>query len=256
MIAAGHAVVEVAAEDAAGAAPPVPGVRGEGGGVLHYRLHRDPGSSHQQIARLVQRLGPGPVLDVGAAQGILGQLLREAGIALPVDAVEPNPAWAEHARPFYRRVFACPIEEAELPDDTYGLVVCGDVLEHLVDPVATLGRLRRAATSDALFIVSVPNVAHLVVRLLLLVGRFPRMERGILDRTHLHFFTRDTAAALLREAGLEPLRVSGTVVPLDEVWPAGEGTLPYLLLVRLQHLALALAPRLFAFQWVFVARPR
>jgi len=224
--------------------------------VPHYRLHRDPRSSHQQIARLVRRLGRGPVLDVGAAQGMLGQLLRDAGARLDLDGVEPNPAWAAQARPFYRRVFASGIEEADLPEASYEVIVCADVLEHTVDPVAVLDRLRRVATDDALFIVSLPNVAHLAVRLLLLFGRFPAMERGILDRTHLHFYTRDTAAAMFREAGLETVRASATGVPLDELWPAGEGTRPFALLVRLQHLALALAPRLFGFQWVFVARRR
>lgn len=224
--------------------------------MLHYRLHRDPRSSHQQIARQVRRLGRGPILDVGAAQGILGQLLAEAGVALERDAVEPNPTWAEHARPFYRQVYACGIEEADLCDDTYRVVVCADVLEHLPDPVGALRQLRRAATADAAFIVSLPNVAHLAVRLLLLAGRFPRMERGILDRTHLHFFTRDTAIATLREAGLEVVGTSATGIPLDELWPGGEGSVPYRALTRLQHLALALAPRLFGFQWVLTARVR
>ncbi len=194
-----------------------------------------------------------PVLDVGAAQGILGRTL--AGSGLTLDAVEPNPAWAELARPFYRRVFAGGIEEAELPADAYRVVVCADVLEHLVDPAAILWRLRGAATGDAVFIVSLPNVAHLAIRLLVLAGRFPRMERGILDRTHLHFYTRDTAEALLREAGLRVARASATGVPLDEFWPAGEGHRPYRLLQRLQHLALRLAPRLFGFQWILVAHP-
>lgn len=222
--------------------------------MLHYRLHRDPRSSHQQILRLVRRLGRGPILDVGAAQGILGQQLHEAGVKVEIDAVEPNPVWAEHAQPFYRRVQACIIEDADLPDSTYNTVVCADVLEHLPDPVGALKRLRQAATDDATFIISLPNVAHLAVRLLLLFGRFPRMERGILDRTHLQFFTRDTAAAMLRDAGLEAVRISATGIPLDELWPAGEGSRPYAALTRLQHLALALAPRLFGFQWVITAR--
>ncbi|MFN8513268.1 MAG: class I SAM-dependent methyltransferase [Chloroflexia bacterium] len=122
--------------------------------MLHYRLHRDPRSSHQQILRLVRRLGRGPILDVGAAQGILGQLLHEAGVQVEIDAVEPNPVWAEHAQPFYRRVQARIIEEADLPDGTYNTVVCADVLEHLPDPVGALKRLRQAATDDATFIIS------------------------------------------------------------------------------------------------------
>ncbi|HEX5502268.1 MAG TPA: class I SAM-dependent methyltransferase [Thermomicrobiales bacterium] len=218
----------------------------------HYRAHRDSRSSHQRIARLARRLAQGPILDVGAAQGMLGQLL--AGSGLTLDAIEPRAAWAELARPWYREVFVAPVEAAPLPARTYRTVVCADVLEHTVDPLAVLRRLRAAATADALFVVSLPNVAHLAVRLLLLAGRFPPMERGILDRTHLHFYTRRTAADLLAAAGLRVERAAPTGVPLDELWPRGEGHAAYAALTRLQHLALRLAPGLCAFQWVFVAR--
>ncbi len=220
--------------------------------MLHYRLHRDPKSSHQQITALVRRLGRSPILDVGAAQGFLGQLLQ--GSHLDIDAVEPNAYWAEQARPVYRQVYAASIEDAELPSKTYRVIVCADVLEHTVDPVSVVQQLRRVATDDALFVISLPNVAHLAVRLLLLVGRFPQMERGILDRTHLHFYTLDTARQMLRNAGLEVVRQRPTGVPLDELWPAGEGSLSYNILMRLQHLALLIAPRLFGFQWILLAR--
>jgi len=221
--------------------------------MLHYRLHRDPRSSHQQIVRLVQRLGRSPILDVGAAQGFLGQLLQAGDSRLAIDAVEPHPVWAEHARPYYRQTFASTVEDAALPDRTYRVVVCADVLEHVVDPVAVIGQLRRVATDDAIFIISLPNVAHLAVRLLLLVGRFPRMDRGILDRTHLHFYTRDTAQQMLESAGLEVVHARATGMPLDELWPKGEGRPLFDLMTRLQHFALLVAPRVFGFQWIFVA---
>jgi SAM-dependent methyltransferase len=219
--------------------------------ALHYRLHRDPRSSHQQIARIVRGLQATPVLDVGAAQGIFGQLVGDDGLVL--DAVEPHPGWAARARPYYRAVYASTIEDAPLTPASYRVVVCGDVLEHTVDPAAVLGELSRVATDDAVFVISLPHVAHLAVRLLLLFGRFPQMERGILDRTHLHFYTRDTAEALLRTAGLRVARAYPTGIPLDELWPGGEGSGPFRLLQRLQWVALRLAPRLFAFQWIFVA---
>ena len=220
--------------------------------MLHYRLHQDPKSSHQQITQIIRRRGRSPILDVGAAQGFLGQLLQGSGFE--IDAVEPNPAWAERAAPFYHRVWLATVEEAPLPPATYRTVVCADVLEHTADPVGVLRALRTAATEDALFVISVPNVAHLAVRLLLLFGQFPQMERGILDRTHLHFWTRQTARNMLAEAGLETIRVRPTGFPLDELWHSGEGTLPFMLLMRLQWLSLLLAPTLFAWQWVFVAR--
>src|SRR5688500_16193260 len=217
----------------------------------HYRLHRDPRSSHQQIIGHVLRLRRQPILDVGAAQGILGRLLEGSGLA--IDAVEPHPQWAQDARPFYRRVFNHTIEEAPLPDGTYQTVLCGDVLEHTVDPVAVLRRLRRAATDDATFIVSLPNVAHLVVRVMLLFGRFPRMEKGILDKTHLHFFTRDTAEATLRDAGLSVESASVTGVPLEELWRGGEGGFLLGMARRLQFVAASIAPPLCGYRWVFGA---
>lgn len=221
--------------------------------MLHYRLHQDPKSSHQQIVHLLKQVHRSPILDVGAAQGFLGQLLQ--GSDLVVDAVEPNPEWAEHARPFYRTVFASTIEDAHLPAASYPVIVCADVLEHTADPVGVLKQLRAVATEDAVFIISLPNVAHGAVRLLLLAGQFPKMERGILDRTHLHFLTRRTAVALLGEAGLHVKRVRPTGFPLDELWPSGQGTMLYQLLVRLQHVLLLVAPTFFGWQWVLVAQP-
>jgi 2-polyprenyl-3-methyl-5-hydroxy-6-metoxy-1,4-benzoquinol methylase len=221
--------------------------------MAEYRLHYHPESSHQQIGALLRRLGRSPILDVGAARGFLGHLLRDTSLVL--DAVEPNGTWAAEARPFYRQVFDTAIESADLPERAYRVIVCADVLEHTVDPSAVLRKLRRSATDDALFVVSLPNVAHLAVRLMLLAGYFPKMDRGILDRTHLHFYTRRTAEELLRAEGLRMTSIATTVVPLQEVWPSGAGGTPLRVLMWLQRAAVRVAPRLFAFQWIFVAEP-
>ena len=105
--------------------------------------------------------------------------------------------------PFYRNTWASIVEDAPLPSNEYKLVVCADVLEHTPDPVSVLKRLREAATTEMRRSSSrVPNVAHLAVRMMLLFGYFPKMDRGILDRTHLQFFTKDTAIDMLKYAGL------------------------------------------------------
>lgn len=221
--------------------------------MAEYRLHHHPASSHQQIASLIRGLQRSPVLDVGAAGGFLGQLLQ--GSTLTIDAVEPSAHWAAQARPFYRHVFESAIESAPLPDRTYQVIVCADVLEHTVNPAAVLRRLRLAASDRATFVISVPNVAHLAVRLMLLAGRFPKMDRGILDKTHLHFYTRKTAEDLLASAGLRTREVSETIVPLGEVWPSGAGSTTQELMMHLQRGAVRVAPRLFAYQWIFVAEP-
>jgi 2-polyprenyl-3-methyl-5-hydroxy-6-metoxy-1,4-benzoquinol methylase len=191
------------------------------------------------------------VLDVGAAQGLLAQTLAGSGLVL--DAVEPNPQWADAARALYRRVFAATVEQAELPAGAYDAIVCADVLEHLVDPVAALGRLRRAAAPGATFFVSVPNVAHLALRIMLLCGYFPPMERGPLDQTHLHFYTRTTAEQMLGRAGLRVAAAYATAAPLDELWPRGRGRRVFRMLVGCQHAAVRLWPRLMGYQWVLIA---
>ena len=200
----------------------------------------------------MRELRRSPILDVGAAQGMLAHSIQDTGFT--IDGIEANAEWAEMARPMYRNIWSCYAENAPLEPRTYALVVCGDVLEHTPDPVMVLKKLIEASTDDARFIISVPNVAHLAIRLMLLFGKFPKMERGILDKTHLQFLTKDTALDMIRAAGLQPEKVSCTGVPLDELWKNGEGKLLYKLMIRMQHLALAIAPRLFGFQWVILAK--
>jgi 2-polyprenyl-3-methyl-5-hydroxy-6-metoxy-1,4-benzoquinol methylase len=205
---------------------------------------------------MVRDLRRSPILDVGSAQGMLGHQLMGSGLVL--DAVEPNPQWAELARPAYRDVVNSTIEQAidRLGDRAYQVMVCADVLEHVPDPVGVLRRLRNLAAPDALFIISLPNIAHIAVRLMLLAGKFGPMQRGPLDKTHLHFYTRDSAVTMLEQAGLFIERVSATGVPLDEVFASRDRSAFYAPAMRLQHGLVRMLPRLFGFQWIFVAHRR
>lgn len=214
-----------------------------------YQLHTDSGSSHRILASLAQRAARSPVLDVGAAEGYLGRLLAESG--LTIDAVEPCEEYACTARPYYRRLYQATVEEVAL-EDQYGAIILGDVLEHLVEPEAALKRLLVHLAPDGVVLVSVPNVAHLAVRLLLLSGRFPAMDRGPLDRTHLHFFTWSAIEELLVQSGLKVLERHSSVIPITDIvsplWsPLGRLT------QRGQLIAAHLFPGLFTYQWVFMA---
>ena len=133
-----------------------------------YELHQDPRSSHQRIARFLRREGRGPILDVGLRVRSARRLLADT--ELPIDGIEPSAPAAESARPFYRSIQVGRIEDVELPASTYPVIVCADVLEHTPDPQAVLESLIAASTADAAFVISLPNVAHLAARLLLLTG--------------------------------------------------------------------------------------
>ena len=184
-----------------------------------YRLKDDAYSSH---AVILDRLGPGrgrSVLDVGAADGFLSELLTRQGWR--VTALERDPAQAERARGRCAEVLIADLDEAAaqaLPGP-FDAIVYGDVLEHLTDPLAALLAINRALAAGGLVIASVPNVAHLWVRLQLLAGRFEYTDRGILDRTHLRFFTRRTFVALLAQADLTVEELAVTPVPLPLVVP-------------------------------------
>jgi 2-polyprenyl-3-methyl-5-hydroxy-6-metoxy-1,4-benzoquinol methylase len=183
-----------------------------------YRLKDDPHSSHSVI---LARLGDGrgrSALDVGAADGFLAERLTAQGWS--VTALERDPELAARARGRCKEVVVADLESAApLLHGPFDAIVYGDVLEHLSDPRAALLALDQTLAPGGTVIVSVPNVAHLWVRLSLLIGRFDYADRGILDRTHLRFFTRRTLVAFLREAGLTVGELTVTPVPLPLVVP-------------------------------------
>src|SRR4030095_8788948 len=102
----------------------------------------------------------------------------------------------------------------------YDAIIYGDVVEHLSDPLRVVRELNRCLAPGGVVVVSVPNVAHVWVRLSLLVGRFDYGERGILDRTHLAVFTRRAFSPCLDAAGLAPRELAAAPVPLPAVIPA------------------------------------
>jgi hypothetical protein len=104
--------------------------------------------------------------------------------------------------------------------------------------------------------VSIPNVANIVVRLMLLFGQFNYQQRGLLDRTHLRFFTRKTARRLLEDNGYSIEAERETVIPIELVLGWSEKNLVLRLLNRTLAMATRLMPGLFGYQIMFVARSR
>ncbi len=174
-------------------------------------------SSHSIIASHLNALpAQSKVLDVGAASGTLARMCQNKTLRL--FGVEPNPIWAQMASPMYEEMWVCSISDLEEGAlSGYDVVVFGDILEHLPTPEIVLQQLVEYQAPGARFIISVPNVANLWVRLNLLLGRFEYGDRGILDRTHLHFFTRKTLVDMVENAGLEILSIQATPIPLELV---------------------------------------
>ena len=123
-------------------------------------------------------------------------------------------------------------------------------LEHLKNPSQALRRLAACVRPDGKILISVPNVAHLYVRFMLLVGQWNYTDRGILDRTHLHFFTRKTFRAFLEKSGLNVKRIKPIVIPWNELFHSA-GLVSFF--TKLNQILNRLLPTWFAYQWVAVA---
>jgi len=216
-----------------------------------YALKADPYSSHSVILRWLGEGRGRRALDVGAADGLLSRHLTERGWR--VTGLEADPDAAQAGAPHCERMIVADLDE-DTPDvgGPFDAIVYGDVLEHLVDPGRVLAALGRALAPDGVAVVSVPNVAHLWVRLNLLAGRFEYADRGILDRTHLRFFTRRTLRALLHGAGLRVVRETVTPVPLYQVVPPRLHS-PLLAAVHAASAAAArMLPRLLGYQFLML----
>lgn len=187
-----------------------------------------PDTSHAKMLRLV---GAGSrVLDVGCASGYLARELVQAGCR--VTGIEYDPELAAKARQYCDQVIEGDLDlmdlKGALGDRTFDAVLCGDVLEHLRDPVRVLEQLRQSFAPQGYLVVSVPNVAHGSVRLSLLTGKFDYTELGLLDRTHLRFYTRRSLVEMLAEGGFTTVHIDPVIAPLDagETHPDQEVSIP------------------------------
>jgi 2-polyprenyl-3-methyl-5-hydroxy-6-metoxy-1,4-benzoquinol methylase len=192
------------------------------------------------------------VLDLGCATGWQARQLVERGCT--VVGVEVDADAAERARQWCRRVVVADLDVhdvgADLAGERFDVVAAGDILEHLRDPARTLRSVASLLRDGGTVVASIPNVAHGSVRLALLTGEFPYEEAGLLDRTHLRFFTRASVEELFAASGYAIDQLERVHVPIDQATPYDRDRLP----AGVED-AVAAMPEATTFQFVVVARP-
>jgi len=188
----------------------------------------DPNTSHSRMVALVGR--DKSVLEFGCASGYMSRVLREHGCR--VTGIECDPDAARLASQYCERVIVADLSGEDwvrqLHDATFDVAVFGDVLEHLAEPVLALARARQFLKPQGYVVTSIPNIAHGSVRLALLSGEFRYRNLGLLDHSHLRFFTRESVHELFARAGylMEELQTcrlgifDGEVRPKREALPA------------------------------------
>ena len=149
------------------------------------------------------------VLEIGCAEGMFRQNIKKEA---EVWGVEPNKPSALKAEPNYQKVLVGFFEHIvnELPDNYFDLVICNDVIEHMPDPAQFFSLLKSKVTKDCIIITSVPNVRFIgVMTEYLFLKDWRYRENGVLDRTHLRFFTRRSLSRFFNECGLTQVKTKG-----------------------------------------------
>ena len=191
---------------------------------------------YHQIASFVDEKSY--VLDVGCGEGQLGRVLSLKGCL--VDGLDINVDRLNDRRKYYQNIFLMDIRSFEKKNSGYNYVVFSDMLEHVENPGEILNSSLKLLSANGKVIISLPNVGYFLNRLGLLFGNWNYTEEGILDNTHVRFFTLATAKKFIQLSGYHIRNIEAEVPVINAFWKRTVFTL----LSRLW-------PSLFAIGWVF-----
>jgi len=222
---------------------------------VDYRLKYDD-TPRMDLAAFITE-PPGAVLELGCGSGATGALIRQRFTDTRYVGIELDPGAAAIARRRLDRVVVANIEQIDLGEyglemESFDWIICGDVLEHLYDPWRVLRLLRDYLKPEGRFLASIPNTQNIWVILHLLDGNWTYMERGLLDATHIRFFTLREIYKLFSGTGYE---IIGTTCVLqrrveDEEWPQDLDFGQFVL----KDVSMEEAKCLYTFQYLVTAR--
>ena len=215
-----------------------------------YKLKESEDSSHGRVLALMGSRQPGKILDLGCSSGALAERLQLAGHH--VTGVDMFELEGVHERV---GVFVQADLDQGVPEEVgtgFDVVLAADVLEHVRQPQALLREMKLLLRTGGMAIVCVPNVAHWYPRFRSLLGAFDYDQRGILDRTHLRFFTRRSIRRLVEREGFTVQRLEPVGLPLEALAISGIGGR---WLRALDHLFLTLWPTMFSYQFILEMTP-
>ena len=166
------------------------------------------------------------ILEIGCGAGVTSRMLKEENNAREVVGVEYDATAAKEASKFLDKVFCGDAEKINLPyrDGYFDCIIYADVLEHLRDPEKLLKKQKRLLSKNGVMVMSIPNTRHYSLVNQLIEGRWTYEECGLLDSTHIRFFTLSEIKEMLGRCGLLPLEIKGKRI--DQIYKEGmSGTL-------------------------------
>lgn len=222
-----------------------------------YRFKFNEYSSHSKLKEVLQEISESRILDLGCADGQLSEAALSLGHDVTAVDIESTAKITDQIKFFQHDL------ENDLPlgiTGKFDVVLCADILEHLRKPDILLFKLLPRLSNNGMILVSIPNFGHWYPRIRTLLGRFDYDARGILDQTHLRFFTRRSFSKMATKAGYKVKRLSVTGTPFEVMLreaPKRSFSWSFLIstLSNIDRIFCKLRPTLFAYQFIFELTP-
>ncbi len=220
-----------------------------------YEVKASKDSSHGQLISHLARHQKSRVLDLGCSDGSIAERLKVLGHEVVGVDIDELPGVRDRVDNFYRANL-----DDGLPHDLdapFDMVLCADVIEHVRDPESLLVEIKSVLAPSGKVVVSIPNFAHWYPRAKTALGMFDYDSRGILDSTHMRFFTRRSFERMVQRSGFTAHRIGVTGLPFD-VLSRGGHQVPRPLIAPFKLVDKALLkirPQLFGYQFLYELIP-
>ncbi len=209
---------------------------------IYDEFNSDPYGSQVKVIELVGN--DKKVLEIGCASGRISKRLANNGCT--VTGIEIDEDSSYEARKYCQDVINADIETLEdlgYPDNYFDVILFSNVLEHLRSPLEVIKKLKKYLNKNGYIVVALPNIANIFIRMKLLRGKFEYEESGILDNSHLRFFTEKSARELLSEGGFNIFKFDiAPFIPILCVFP------------KLEYNIAKIRPNLFSEEFIMVGK--
>lgn len=192
------------------------------------------------------------ILDIGCATGNMGKYLIEQKNAT-VFGLDISSKAIEQASKVLNKAVCINVEKKDIPfKELFDVILFGDVLEHLYDPAGILNKVKRNLKKNGLVICSIPNIANVEIRLRLLLGNFDYADFGILDRSHIRFFTLKTIKQIFQKTGYKIKKID--YFPFSFILFKEKYAKKYPFMRKIKYMLASIYPPLFASTFIIVAK--
>jgi 2-polyprenyl-3-methyl-5-hydroxy-6-metoxy-1,4-benzoquinol methylase len=220
---------------------------------IHYPLKDSKYSSHYHFQRLSG--ANNDILDIGCGEGFFAERIAKADNRVVGIDLLPEVKQGSSLLTYIQADLDQGLEPAiqQLKGKLFDKIILQDVLEHLRHPEPLLEDCLKMLKPNGQILVSVPNVANITIRLLLFFGSFEYMERGILDKTHVRFFTRRTIRKLIENSGYEVQKSLMSIIPIELILGLSAQNPLMKIASEILNALTFLFPTLFGYQCIFTA---